>query len=197
MDNEKRTINKYKAIVMGVSAGGWVALPKVLAKMPEDFPLPIIVVQHLHPEQDGFTIKHFNDQCALLVKEACDKETIQTGTIYFAPPDYHLLIEQDKTFSLSKDEKVNYARPSIDVLFDSAADVYSSGLIGVVLTGANSDGANGLKLIKESGGLAIVQDPATAESPVMPQAAVDAAKPDYILPLEEIATVLRKMATTR
>lgn len=187
------TNDKYKAIVIGVSAGGMAALKKILPPLPKDFPLPIIIVQHVHPTQEGFFMDSFNKQCALFVKEADEKESVRSGYVYFAPPNYHLLIEPDKTFSLSIDEKVNYSRPSIDVLFQSAVDTYSSGLIGIILTGANNDGARGLNLIKDSGGLAIVQDPATAEFPAMPEAAISAVKPDFILPLKEIADFLMKI----
>ena len=117
-----------------------------------------------------------------------DKEAIKPANVYFAPPNYHLLINDDKTFSLSIDDKVNYARPSIDVLFESAVDVYAPWLVGVILTGANNDGAQGLRLIKERGGLAIVQDPQTAESAYMPKAALEATQVDYVLPLRRWAS---------
>ena len=114
--------------------------------------------------------------------------------IYIAPPNYHLLVEADRTFSLSIDEPVNYARPSIDVLFETAADVYKTNLIGVILTGANTDGSHGLKRIKETGGLSVVQDPSTAEADTMPRAAIAAVDVDYVLPLEEIGKVLTMLA---
>ena len=186
--------NNYKVIVIGTSAGGLSALLRMLTPLPGDFHLPIIIVQHLHPTQDSTFIEHFNDKCLLTVKEANEKETVQPKNIYFAPPNYHLLIEQDKTFSLSTDEKVNFSRPSIDVLFESATDVYASELIGIVLTGASDDGARGLKLIKENKGLIIVQDPDTAESPFMPRAAIKMVETDYILPLEGITDLLIKIS---
>ena len=120
---------------------------------------------------------------------------MQGGRAYVAPPDYHLLIERDETISLSIDEKVNYSRPSIDVLFENATYAWSAGLIGVVLTGANADGARGLRVIKERGGLTVVRDPATAEHPVMPQAAIDATEVDHVLPLEEIGKLLLELVT--
>jgi len=187
------TTGKYKIIVIGASAGGREAFLKVLSPLPEDFPIPIVVVQHVHPTQNMFFIEDMNNQCRLAVKQAEEKEAIQRGKIYFAPPDYHLLIEEDKTFSLSFDEKVNYARPSIDVLFESAADAYASEIIGIILTGANFDGANGLKLIKNSGGLAIVQNPEEAESPTMPKGAINMTKVDHILTLKEIEEFLKKL----
>jgi two-component system chemotaxis response regulator CheB len=183
-------LTKYQIIVIGGSAGAMAALTKLLPAFPVGYPLPIVIAQHLHPWQDDYHLEHFGDQCALTVKEARDKESIEAGSIYFAPPNYHLLINDDKTFSLSIDNKVNYARPSIDVLFESAVDVYAPWLIGVILTGANNDGAEGLRLIKEKGGLTIVQDPKTAESSYMPKAALEATSLDYVLSLAEIGKLL-------
>ena len=184
--------NEIKIIVIGVSAGGAEALRQVLPALPADFPVPVVIVQHLHPEQGGYMFEYFDKLCKLAVQEAIDKADIKPGNIYFAPPDYHLLIEDDKTFSLSVDEKVCYARPSIDVLFESAADVYGSELMAVILTGANSDGANGIKYIKERGGFTIAQSPAEAYSSTMPQSAIDTGKIDMVLTLNEISNTLTK-----
>jgi two-component system chemotaxis response regulator CheB len=137
-------------------------------------------------------IEILNDKSNITIKEADEKEKIEKRTVYIAPPNYHLMIERNKTFSLSIDELVNYARPSIDVLFESAANAYKNKLIGVILTGSNSDGTAGLKKIKEYGGLTIVQDPKTAESAYMPASAIAAIKPDYILSLEDIINLLIK-----
>ncbi len=177
---------KYEAIVIGVSAGGMKALNTILRRLPSDFALSIIIVQHVHPDSDAFTVKFLNDRCSLTVKQADEKELILPGVIYIAPPNYHLLVEEDKTFSLSTDKHIYYARPSIDVLFETAADVFNEKLIGIILTGANEDGSQGLRKIKESGGLTIVQDPDTAEVDTMPKAAIASTKIDYILPLEKI-----------
>lgn len=182
--------SSYQVVVIGVSAGGMAALSELLPAFPATYSLPIIVVQHLHPSQDTLFVKHLDYKSALTVKEADEKELIEAGHAYFAPPNYHLLIEDDRTLSLSVDEKVNYARPAVDVLFESAADVYGDGVIGVILTGANDDGAQGLRLIKERGGLAIVQDPETAEAPLMPQAAIATIQVDHVLALPEIARLL-------
>jgi two-component system, chemotaxis family, protein-glutamate methylesterase/glutaminase len=181
---------KYELIVIGGSAGALKALATLLPIFPVNYPLPIAIVQHVHPLQDSYFVQHFAEQCALPVTEAAEKEPILAGHIYFAPPNYHLLIENDRTFSLSIDERVNYSRPSIDVLFTSAVDAYAPGIIGVILTGANNDGAYGMRLIKEKGGLTIVQDPTTAESSYMPKAALVATKVDHILPLREIGELL-------
>ena len=177
---------RFDAIVIGGSAGAMTALATLLPYFPEEYPLPVIIVLHLHPRQDRYFLEHFDKLCVLRVKEANEKEDVQAGYVYFAPPNYHLLIESNRTFSLSIEEKVNFSRPSIDVLFESAANVYGPRLAAIILTGANNDGAEGLRLIKEKGGLAIVQDPQSAESSYMPGAALQAVQPDFVLGLAEI-----------
>lgn len=183
----------YEAIVIGVSSGGMKAMQVMFSILPRNFSTPIIVVQHISPHSENKWIGFLNNRSNLLIKEPDEKEKIEPGTVYIAPPNYHLLIEKDKTFSLTVDERVNYARPSIDVLFDSAADVYKNSLIGVVLTGANNDGAKGLKHIQDCGGLTIVENPNTAESSTMPAAAIATIAPDHILPLDSIADLLIKI----
>ena len=185
---------RYEAVVIGVSMGGLQALRQILSRLPASFPLPIMIVQHISPQSDSIWINLLNNASKVTVKEAEEKEVIKPGFVYVAPPSYHILVERDRTFSLSADDKVNYARPSIDVLFDSAADVYKSKLIGVVLTGANHDGAQGLKAIKDYGGMAIVQDPQTAEAQVMPKSAIAIAQPDYVLSLEKIVDLLIQLS---
>lgn len=183
----------FEAVVMGVSAGGLEALRNILPSLPGDFPLSVIIVQHRHPNSDHYMITSLNKHCQLKVKEVDEKETAEQGVIYIAPPNYHLLIETDRSFSLSTSEPVQHARPAVDVLFETAAEAYGSQLIGVILTGANSDGSAGLKCIKERGGLAIVQDPATAAVDFMPKAALAATEVDYVLKLEEIGPFLAGM----
>ncbi len=183
----------YQAIVIGVSSGGMNALKIISSTLPVHFNLPIIIVQHLSAHSDSHWIKLLNEKSRLNVKEADEKEKIEKGNIYIAPPNYHLLIEKDKTFSLTIDERVNFARPSIDVLFESAAEAYKNKLIGIVLTGSNSDGTKGIKRIKDCGGLAIIQDPNTADSEYMPKSAIAAIKPDYIVSLDEIVELLIKI----
>ncbi len=180
----------YTAVVIGVSAGGLNALSTIFSHLVIDFMMSVIVVQHTHPDSDDFLARHLNEMCPLRVKQADEKESIQPGSIYIAPANYHLFIETDKTFSLSVDELVNYARPSIDVLFESAADAYGSKLVGMILTGGNVDGSYGIKIIEEVGGLTIIQDPGTAEVDAMPRAAMAAATIDHILPLEKISAAL-------
>jgi two-component system, chemotaxis family, protein-glutamate methylesterase/glutaminase len=184
---------QYEAIVIGVSSGGMNAMKIMFSLFPENFNLPVIIVQHLSSRSDSQWIKVLNERSNLHIKEADEKEKIEKGIVYIAPPNYHLLIEKNRTFSLTIDEKVNYARPSIDVLFESAAEVFKNKLIGIVLTGANNDGTIGIRKIKESGGLVIIQDPETAESPYMPASALSAVKPDYILDLDDIIKLLIKI----
>ena len=183
----------YKAVVIGVSAGGMEALHGILSVLPADFPIPIMVVQHVAPDSDDYLPRFLNEKCLLAVKEADEKEKASPGVVYLAPSNYHLLVENDATLSLAVTERVNYARPAIDVLFETAADAFGPELIGMVLTGANDDGSRGLKKIKDLGGLAIVQDPETAVAEIMPRAAIAAVEVDHILPLDEIGPLLRKI----
>ncbi|UII31014.1 chemotaxis protein CheB [Fulvivirga ulvae] len=184
----------YEAIVIGTSAGGTKLLKSMVSKIPSHFSIPLIVVQHIAPGSNSYWVKLLDSLSAIKVKEADEKEKIEKGTMYLAPPDYHLLVEHDRTFSLAVSEHVNFARPSIDVLFETAADAYKNKLIGVILTGYNSDGATGLKKIKENGGLAIAQTPESCEAPSMPKAAIEAANPDFILSPDEISNLLIKIA---
>lgn len=184
----------FEAAVLGVSAGGMHALKTILSALPATFSLGIAIVHHSSPTSDGYLAEHLNCCSMIKVKEAEDKEALSRGTAYLAPADYHLLIEPDKSFSLSVDDKVNFSRPSIDLLFESAAEAFGEALIAVVLTGANADGAQGLKAVKRHGGLAVVQNPATAEASRMPQAAIDATSVDHIVDLERIALLLRRLS---
>lgn len=180
----------FKAIVIGVSAGGVAALKQLLGYLPADFPLPLLVVQHTSPESGNVLAGLLDDICKIQIKEAEECETLQPGTAYLSPANYHLLVESDYTLSLSIDPPVSFARPSIDVLFESAALAYGPNLIGMILTGANSDGSQGLKKVKGKGGLAIVQDPSDALVATMPQAALDAVQADYVVPLAQLGPLL-------
>lgn len=188
--------HKYRAVVGGVSAGGLDALQTLLADIPADFALALVFVQHLHPQQDDFLIQHLGRVCRLPVKEAEEKEAVKGGRVYLAPANYHLLIETDRTFSLCIDEKVNYSRPSIDALFETAAEAFGEELIGLILTGASRDGAAGLRRIKEKAGLAIVQDPQTAAYPAMPLAALEETRVDHVLSLDRIGRLLCELSST-
>lgn len=184
---------KFEAVVIGSSAGGIKALTTVLAALPHNFPLPITIVQHLHPQSDSYLAQILGAKTRLMVKQADEKETIARGVVYLAPPNYHLLIEEDRSFSLSIEGHVNFARPSVDVLFESAVYAYRDKLIGIILTGANHDGNYGVKKIKQMGGYVIVQDPATAEANAMPLAAIAATTVDVILPLTQIGPYLLQL----
>ena len=176
----------YKAIAIGSSAGGLNALKALVPALPSGFPASLFIVQHISPSSDNYMAYFLNNISNIRVKEADEKEEIQPGTAYIAPPNYHLLIEENHTLALSVEEKVNYSRPSIDVTFETAAYAYGSELIGIVLTGANSDGAAGLLKIKELGGYTIVQDPDDAEHNVMPLSAIHTAHPHETLSLQGI-----------
>jgi two-component system chemotaxis response regulator CheB len=183
----------YGLVVVGTSWGGLQAVGRLLSDLPQDFEPPIAIAQHRHPDSQPGTLQELHQrQIARPVVEAEDKLAIEPGWVYVAPPDYHLLVEQGR-FALSVDDRVRYARPSIDVLFESAADVYGEGLIGIILTGANDDGARGLARIKEVGGVALIQDPSSATKRAMPEAAIAATPAAAILPLEEIGAYVYEL----
>lgn len=188
------TAERVRAVVMGASAGAVEALSVILPALAEDYPLPIIVVVHLPPDKSSIMAKLLQMKCRMNVREVEDKEPIEPATVYIAPPDYHVLIEADGRLSLSSEEPVFFSRPSIDVTFESAADVYGPNLVGVVLTGANSDGAAGLHRIEAAGGITLVQRPDTAFATAMPQAAIVACPTARVLSLNEIATYLSEVA---
>lgn len=192
-DLELAAGRSIEAVVIGASAGGFEALLTILTGLPKGYPLPIAVVLHLPDSHESRLAELFGYRLAVRVQEARDKERLEPGFLYFAPPGYHLSIEADRSFSFSCEDRVCYARPSIDVLFDSAGDAYGSRLCAILLTGANYDGASGLAAMQLAGGLAVVQDPATAEVATMPEAALRRMKPDLILSLAEIASLLRKL----
>lgn len=179
----------YKIVVMGASLGGMHALETVFEGLPQDFDLPLAVVYHRGSAGGPHLRAMLQNHARLRMREPQDKEPIQPGFIYLAPADYHLLVEEDH-FSLSTEGRVSYARPSIDVLFESAAYAYGEAAIAVALTGANRDGAQGAAVVKEQGGCLIVQDPKTAECPVLPRSVLDATEADKILNLDEISPAL-------
>ena len=179
-----------RAVVIGASAGAIQALSEILPKLPGDFPALVLVVVHIPANRANILAPLFEKKCRIAVHEAEDKEPAVPGAVFFAPANYHLLLEADLTLALSTDEPVLHSRPAIDVLFESAADALGSSLIGVVLTGANSDGARGLGAIAEAGGITIVEDPASAFAPAMPQAALAVCPGARVLPLHAIADAL-------
>lgn len=191
------TRTTIKAIAIGASAGAVQALQVILPRLPVGYPLPVLVVVHVPPDRSNVLLPLFQSKCRMRVKEAEDKEPMDGGVIYFAPSDYHMLVEADGALALSNDEPVNYSRPSIDVLFESAADAYGPALVGVILTGANNDGAAGLKAVTDAGGVAIVEDPAQAYASAMPNAALDAAATAKVMNLDAIASYLSSLGTAR
>lgn len=179
----------FDLIVVGCSLGGMHALQVILSALPPSFCVPIVVAQHRHKASNEGLPAYFRRRTGLKVVDADDKQWIKPGHVYLAPADYHLLVAKGE-LNLSVDDAVRFSRPSIDVLFESAADAYGKRLLGIVLTGSNADGALGATRIKGRGGKVVVQDPATAEAPAMPQATIDAVRVDQILPLDQIASFL-------
>jgi len=185
---------RYDLVVMGTSTGGLHALTRLLSDLPASFPLPIAIVQHRSRDSDERLSQLLSGSSRIPVHEAEDKEPLRSPGVYLSPPDYHLLVEPDSV-ALSTEEPVAYSRPSIDVLFESAAYSHGGSVIGVLLTGANQDGTRGLRQIKERGGYVIVQNPDSAESAFMPKHAVRNLLPDRVLNLEQIADELITRAT--
>ncbi len=187
---------RIDAIAIGTSAGGVEALSILLPALPAGLRASVFIVLHLPRERPSLLAEIFTPKCALKVKEAEDKMRVEPGTVYFAPPDYHLLLDGGPQLALSIDELVHFSRPSIDVLFESAADIYGERLMGIILTGANDDGAAGLAAIHRAGGVTIVQEPDSAQVPLMVLAALRRTAADFVLPLEGIAGLLQALAST-
>ncbi len=188
---------RFGAVVIGVSSGGVQALSALLGALPANFALPILIVQHIGADAGDGLARLLNSQSPLHVKEADEMDLPAPGHVYLAPPNYHLLVEPDGRLALTADQLVSYARPSVDVLFESAAEAFGPALIGIILTGANHDGSRGLARIKARGGLVIVQDPADAEAPQMPMAALAAlgeSTADHVVPLAALPALLTTLA---
>ena len=183
-----------EAVVIGASAGGIQALSELLPALPPDSRVSVFVVLHLPRDRPSLLVEVFSRKCALAVCEAQDKEPVLPGTVYFAPANYHLLIDQGPQLALSADELVHHSRPSIDVLFESAAEVYRDRLLGVILTGANEDGAAGLAAVHDAGGITVIQEPQTAHSSQMLVSALQRRPPDMVLSLAEIAQLFSSVA---
>lgn len=183
----------FDAVVIGASAGGLEAVLAILANLPASYHLPVVALLHLPSHGNSRLAEVFAARMMMPVREAADKEKLTRGTVYVAPGGYHLLVERDGSFSLSCEEPVNYSRPSIDVLMETAADAWRARLAGILLTGANEDGAGGLARIGEQGGLTIVQDPAEAAVATMPQAAIRRRPPDLVLRLTDIHALLLEL----
>ena len=181
---------RIDGVVMGASAGGVEALSMILPALPADTRAAVFVVLHLPRDRPSLLVEIFARKCRLRVREAEDEQPVEPGTVYFAPSNYHVLLEHGPRLALSVDEPVHHSRPSVDVLFESAADVYGDRLLGVLLSGANEDGAQGLAVIRRAGGITVAQEPATANSPQMVTAALKLKQPTHVLPLREIASLL-------
>lgn len=191
---EKNSIaNKCSLLIIGGSAGSLDIILKLLPDLRLDLSFPIIVVLHRKKSSDSVLANIFASKTSLIVKEAEEKGVIASGCIYIAPADYHLLIEKDHTLSLDFSEKVNFSRPSIDVTFETAAEAYESGLVGLLLSGASGDGTEGLKVVKAFGGTAWVQNPLTAQVAFMPQQAIAEVEVDQIIDADEIANYINTL----
>ena len=183
----------YQLILIGTSWGGLAALRAIVSGLPDGFPIPVVIVQHRHRDSDAMLARFLQGHTTLGVCEVEDKQPVEPGNVFIAPANYHLYVERG-FFSLSIDAPVRYSRPSIDVAMMSAADAYGHHGVGIVLTGANADGSAGLRRMADAGALAVVEDPATAEMPVMPQAALKAVPTARVFSLERIAPFLTEIA---
>jgi two-component system chemotaxis response regulator CheB len=186
-------LRRVDAVVIGTSAGGVQALSEILPALRPDCAASIFVVLHLPRERPSRLVEIFAPKCAVPVREALDKEPVEPGVVYFAPPDYHLLLDVGPQVVLSVDDVVHYSRPSVDVLFESAADVYGDRLMAVVLTGANEDGSSGLAAVCDAGGWAVVQEPATAQAPMMVVSALKRCPDALVLELSGIAELFGQL----
>jgi two-component system chemotaxis response regulator CheB len=194
---ERPIAERTDAVVIGTSAGGVEALSAVLPALPAGLRVPVFVVLHLPRERPSLLADIFGPKCRVAVREAADKDPIEAGTVYFAPPDYHLLIDRGPAIALSDDEPVHHSRPSIDVLFESAADAYGAGLLAILLTGGNQDGAAGIAAVRAAGGVTVVQDPAEAYVATMVEAALALGPVDHQLRLEAIAALLATLPAAK
>jgi two-component system chemotaxis response regulator CheB len=188
-----RSLEDIEAVVIGASAGGIQALSVLLPALPANFPVPVFIVLHLPRDRPSVLADIFGRKCALPVREAEDKESVTAGTVYFAPNNYHLLVDPGPQIALSADDPVHHSRPSVDVLFESAAELYQERLLGIILSGANEDGAAGLAAIHDAGGFTVVQNPDTTVASAMALSALKLRAADWVLPLEEIANLLRTL----
>jgi len=188
---------RIDAVVMGASAGGIQALSVLLPALPASLRAPVFIVLHIPRDRPSLLTDIFSRKCAVPVREAEDKEPVVPGTVYFAPANYHLLVDQGPQLALSADDPVYHSRPSIDVLFESAADVYADRLLGVILTGANEDGASGLAAVHDQGGVTVVEHPETSFSPQMALAALKMRPADLVLPLPQIGLLLGMLGAQR
>jgi two-component system, chemotaxis family, protein-glutamate methylesterase/glutaminase len=184
---------RVDAVVIGASAGGIEALSVLLPALPAGLRPPVFIVLHLPRDRPSVLVEIFTPKCAVPIREAQDKEAVMPGTVYFAPSNYHLLVDDGPQLALSADDPVHHSRPSIDVLFESAMEIYNDRLLGIILSGANEDGASGLAAIHDAGGITVVQSPQTARAPHMVLSALKLRQADCVLALDEIAGMLRTL----
>jgi len=191
--NASTSLPRFDAIVIGASAGGVLALQQILASFPVALPIPVLIVLHLPRDRASRIPELLGIHCKLQVREAEDKQPLAPGTVVFAPPDYHLLVEDRKSVALSADPPVLFSRPAIDPLFESAADVFGDRVLAILLTGASSDGTAGIAAVRAAGGIAWIQSPDEASSSLMPASALAHAGADAVLTLQDICTHLAQL----
>lgn len=184
----------HKLVAIGGSAGSLQVILAIAASLGDSYPIPVLVVLHRNVGFESSLEDLISARTGLPIKEVEEKDPVRGGTIYLCPADYHVLVEQDLSFSLDYSERVNFSRPSIDVIFRSAADVFGAGFLAVLLSGGNADGVEGLQYVKSRHGATLVQDPATAEVPYMPQQAITRMKPDHVLGTESIPSFIHRWA---
>jgi len=189
------SVNKYKILAVGGSAGSLDAVLKIVTALPATTHVSVVIIVHRKNDGESILTNLLSTRTDLNVKEIEDKEPIMPATVYIAPADYHLLIENEHLFSLDLSEKIHYSRPSIDVGFESIAQVFGKAAIGILLSGANADGAEGLNQIKQAGGFTIVQDPKSADVAFMPQQALEIMQPDKVLSSSDIAIFIKALLT--
>jgi len=182
-----------RLLAIGGSAGSLQVVLSLLAAIDGGFPMPVLIILHRNGVFESSLEDLFATRTTMPIKEVEEKETLRNGVVYICPADYHVLLEKDHSLSLDYSERIHFSRPSIDVTFRSAADVYGPGLICLLLSGGNADGVEGMQYAQERGGLTIVQDPATAEVPYMPQQAVTRMKPDFIIGADQIPAFVRSL----
>jgi two-component system chemotaxis response regulator CheB len=189
-------MKRYELLVVGGSAGSLQVVLSLLASTGDSFPIPVLIVLHRNGIFESSLEELLSIRTGLTIKEVEEKDPLKPGVVYICPADYHVLLEKDHSFSLDYSERIHFSRPSIDVTFRSASDIYGPELICLLLSGGNADGAEGLAYAQAHGGLTIVQDPLTADVPYMPQQAISRMQPDYIVPAEELSFFVRGLAKT-
>ncbi len=185
-----------RLVVVAASAGGLVALETFLSHLPKSFPAPLVIVLHLSPDHRSMMAEVLGRYTDMRVKQVEEGDTLRAGTVYCAPPDFHVLVTDERKLTLTHTVQVQYVRPSADALFESAAQVYGAGVVAVVLSGTGRDGKNGVEVVKERGGVTLAQDEASAQHFGMPKASIETGVVDFVLPLEELATKVLELTSS-